>query len=437
MGNKMIRVGRSRFVLVFMVLAITALGGVLAFTEWQVEAAPVKGTIRFAMWQAEEPGAGDFWREKIAAFKADNPEAQVEITNISPAQYAEKMLVELGAGNHPDLFLIEGFSLPQYIAMGVLRPIDEVYSRSGIKEKMIEPLLRWCQKDGVTYAYPIGARTWQLVYNTEHFARVGIKEPPKTVEDFLAAAKKLTIREGGQIKQFGFAFPNTNDRFLYEHALNWANGYGANFAKDGKPTANDPRVIEGLKQLKRVYDADVGPKGVEVTRYRQYFFEGRVSMMWDLSTMLLYAERTHPGMGKKLAAAHLPFPGGDKATGAVNTNLSIPTKAKNPEAAMRFLETVMTPESSRRWFELTNALPTIQGITTAEFRAANPWYRVYEESLATMIHVPPPGLEEYYGEFSKIVQDHVMEILVKNRAAEDAMNAAQKALEQMVARKRR
>jgi multiple sugar transport system substrate-binding protein len=432
------RTARYQVALALSGCLLATLLGFLPCDYRSAEAAGIQGPVRFSMWQAQEVGAGDFWREKVAAFKTTNPDVQIEIANIPPAQYAEKMLVEISAGNHPDLLLIEGFVVPQYIAMGVLRPLDESYGRTGIKAKMIEAPLRWGQKGGMSYAFPITSRTWQLVYNTEHFARAGIKEVPKTVDDFLAAAKKLTIREGGQVQQFGFAFPTTNDRFLYEHALNWANGYGANFAKDGKPSANDPRVIDGLKAFKRVYDAEVGPRGVEVTRYRQYLFEGKVSMLWDLPNMFAQAERANPGMGKKLAAAHLPFPGGDKATGGGMVYLAIPTKAKNPEAAARFLETmVMTEDSGRRWLDLTRSMPAVRGVTTPDFLAANPWYHTYETSLATATHIPPPGLEEFYGEFSKIVQDHVMEILIKNRPPDEAMNAAQKALEQMVARKRR
>src|SRR5439155_25505825 len=47
--------------------------------------------LDFPTWQAEEPGAGEYWTELIKAFEAKNPGVKVKKTQVPFREYADKM----------------------------------------------------------------------------------------------------------------------------------------------------------------------------------------------------------------------------------------------------------------------------------------------------------------------------------------------------------
>ena len=71
-----------------------------------------------------------------------------------------------------------------------------------------EKVLGWYQLDGKQYGIPYGIDVQFIVYNKTLFKEAGVPLPTDdwTLEEFLAAAKKLTIDrdKDGRIDQYGF-----------------------------------------------------------------------------------------------------------------------------------------------------------------------------------------------------------------------------------------
>ena len=59
--------------------------------------------LDFPTWQAEEPGAGEYWTELIKAFEAKNPGIKVKKTQVPFREYADKMTVRFAANSPPDI----------------------------------------------------------------------------------------------------------------------------------------------------------------------------------------------------------------------------------------------------------------------------------------------------------------------------------------------
>ena len=59
---------------------------------------------------------------------------------------------------------------------------------------------------GRLMGFPIGADFAVIVYNQNLFEQAGLPIPSQewTLEDFRRTAKRLTVREGGQVRQWGF-----------------------------------------------------------------------------------------------------------------------------------------------------------------------------------------------------------------------------------------
>lgn len=57
---------------------------------------------------------------------------------------------------------------------------------------------------------PFNSSTPVLIYNKDAFAKAGLdpEKAPKTYAELQEVAKKLTIKEGGNVKQYGFSMLN-------------------------------------------------------------------------------------------------------------------------------------------------------------------------------------------------------------------------------------
>lgn len=73
-----------------------------------------------------------------------------------------------------------------------MAPIND-YMSSEMKETFKDSLLENKNTvDGKTYTLPNTGQIWRLIYNKDIFKQAGIENPPKTLDEMFAAAKKIT-----------------------------------------------------------------------------------------------------------------------------------------------------------------------------------------------------------------------------------------------------
>ena len=81
--------------------------------------------LDFPTWQAEEPGAGEYWTELIKAFEAKNPGVKVKKTQVPFREYADKMTVRFAASNPPDIVHLPSRNFLAFASQGWLAPLDD------------------------------------------------------------------------------------------------------------------------------------------------------------------------------------------------------------------------------------------------------------------------------------------------------------------------
>src|SRR5262249_54981838 len=122
----------------------------------------------------------------------------------------EKVIVQSLAGVGPDLFdCYDGFALSAYAKSGIAWDVTEPLTRAGVEvERVVWPAsFPNVLLDGRVYGFPTNAAANALWFNKAIFEQAGIPDPqgPRTWEEFLSLAQRLTIRdESGRVKQFGF-----------------------------------------------------------------------------------------------------------------------------------------------------------------------------------------------------------------------------------------
>ena len=139
------------------------------------------------------------WEDKkimqtiITEFEKENPNIKIDYSKQDIKQYRERLITRSDNNTGPDIFRFHN-SWYSMIS-NLLAPIPkDVINSSDFKKTYYPVASDDLIKNGAIYGIPLEIDTLALYINSELFEDVGIKEDPKTWEDFINAARKLTIK---------------------------------------------------------------------------------------------------------------------------------------------------------------------------------------------------------------------------------------------------
>ncbi len=206
-------------------------------------------------------------------------------------------------------------------------------------------------QDRAVYGIPNSTDDRALYYNEDLLERAGLVDgdgrarPPRDWQELHDFAGRLTERNAeGKMTRLGFA-PNFGNSWLYIYG--WLNG-GRFMSADGRTCSlADPRIVEALQYMVRVYDSLGGIEDVESFQSGfqadefDPFLTGKVAMKidgnWTLNNIADFA----PGL--RFGVAPAPAPAGrESITWSGGHSWAIPAGAGQPDMAfelIRFLNT--------------------------------------------------------------------------------------------------
>jgi ABC-type glycerol-3-phosphate transport system substrate-binding protein len=291
---------------------------------------------------------------------------------------------------------------------------------------------------GVLYGIPNEIDVYALNYNKKLFAEAGITEAPKTWDEFLAAAEKLTDKSKGQQ---GFGLINSWAAGVLHPFSSLLVSNGGDLVVDGKPVLDS----EAAKQTFELYEkliksgysdpamatADANTTGP----FLDSFVSGKTGMIimanWWESAL-------KAGMGDNfadIATAPIPVgPSGDTARSisySWMTVVNAKASAEEQAAAWDFLNWLNGPESGPNGASAMGdilmsmgILPsrTSDGTAFADRLASDPFLKGYTETLA---NAKPFPVVLGGQEFSESLQKTLEAIQFGQLSAADAQATAQ------------
>ena len=295
--------------------------------------------VTFASWV----GGGQGWQTLAKQFHELHPNITIEFQDVPFEEIRDKLLTQVAANNPPDVAYLDASAVGDFASRNALVNLDPYIELSTAvdPEDYVEAFLTSAMHEGSIYGLPIDAETTGLFYRTDLFAEAGITEPPATWDDFLAAAKKLTIPEK---KQYGFIL-FAPEAAYYWYPWLWQAG-GELLSQDGQD------VLWDSEAGKRAAEFYVGLREYSPPDYynsnswdgRVAFAEGKVAMYvagaWFAGTL----QNEYPDLNGKWATAPLPK---DKqcATTIAGDTLVIFRASKHPDAAWKWIEFVSLPQN--------------------------------------------------------------------------------------------
>jgi multiple sugar transport system substrate-binding protein len=225
------------------------------------------GPVTIAFWNGFTGPDRTAVEGLVKKYNDSQNKVQVKMT-ISPWDvFFQKLLPSVAAGKGPDLMAMDTVQLPQYASRGVLASMDGFYSDSANEtDKLVKSAVDATELNGTKYGAPMNFTTLLLYYNKDMFKAAGLdpSSPPKTWDEFMADAKKLTKDENGDGKpeQYGLSIADHATIAMWPILL-WGNGGGV-VSEDGKTAMlGDPKTIEAMdKWGSLVRDQHIAPVGL-------------------------------------------------------------------------------------------------------------------------------------------------------------------------------
>jgi multiple sugar transport system substrate-binding protein len=213
---------------------------------------PVTLVISNSQWVDALRGK-NLWNA-LLKYKEVAPHVTLQQEAIPSAEYDNKITTEFGAGQGPDIAMMQEPLFFTLADAGFL--VDVSKAVQGAR-------LNWTNDNGIVDGKRLGI-AWQravyaLIYNKPLLDAAGAKVPTD-VDELIASAKAVTAATGA----IGFTSRHQIADFSgwFLDFQNWAYGYGVNWVDGkGKLTINTPEAVAAFTAFKKMYDAKIIPIG--------------------------------------------------------------------------------------------------------------------------------------------------------------------------------
>jgi multiple sugar transport system substrate-binding protein len=370
---------------------------------------------------------------------------QIDYSDNDWSTKREKVLAAFQAKKVADILLMDGQSIPDLAALGIIVAYDDLDKSFITKNQpnFVPEVWNSTVHNGKFYgpSMYVDMGTF-LAYNTQMFKDAGITKVPETWDEVREAAKKLTKADIAGITIS--VSTDTNDANTFE-GIAYANG-GRWLDDTGKKVMiNDPGFIDPLQLYTDLVNDKSVPQGVTETNFASsgtMFFQGKAAMWACLS--YIGAFQTGLNAPADFPVASTLFPRQPKPTGFAKPAATIltPTAAvlisassQQKDAALKYADFWSQPEVQVGWdgSEISGRVPALKvNWETDTFKRVHPdWYQLYKAGKMFDGSLPMPsfpGLAEAEKALSGAMQNAVL----GKATPKDALAAAAKRAQTVV-----
>ncbi|CAH1216299.1 Putative ABC transporter substrate-binding protein YesO [Paenibacillus plantiphilus] len=374
-----------------------------------------KVELSFSIW-----GDKEFWEESLKTFESNHPNIKVKL-NFMADSYEDKLFTMISGGNAPDVMTMYETTTPDVAKKGVvedLTPYIEKDNSFDISD-FYDVSLELSKIDNKIYGLGYALAPQMLFYNKTMFDKANVAYPTGdwTWDDYLEAAKKLTVKEGDKIVQYG-SDSNTNWWIPAEIAVRQN---GGDFFKDEKANFDSPEVIEALQFWADITNKHkVAPTLAEMSGQGDLFPSGLVAMTRNG----VWLKDTYKDI-KDFEWDIAPLPKQKQASTVLHTSyFTMSSKSKHKEEAWELIKWLSGPEVQEGIDSKAGFLPTRKSVSDKE---------VYDTKMPASTHLIgdtadygrllpyAPGVKQATDELQKELE----QIFTGKVTAEQAMKAFQ------------
>lgn len=165
---------------------------------------PKQYKISLEVWGFDDNS--DDFAEIFNNYKKLDPNIDaIEYKKVSADTYQKELIDAMAAGQGPDIFMLKNTWLPEFSDKIVPAPA-EILNEQKFRKDFVDVAANDFLDKGQVFAVPLTVDSLGLYYNKDLFNAASITAPPKTWDEFVADAEKLTAVDAtGQIARSGAA----------------------------------------------------------------------------------------------------------------------------------------------------------------------------------------------------------------------------------------
>lgn len=333
----------------------------------------------------------------VSKFEAANPGTKVEIVSLPWSEAFQKFATMVSAGDVPDVMEMPDTWLSLYANNGMLESLEPYLAKwehtAGLSERTLE--LGRDVKD-TAYMLPYGFYLRAMFYNKKLLAEAGVNEPPKTLEEFADASKKVAALPGKSGYCLRGGPGGLNGWVMFGASMAGSNEF---FTKDGTSTFDSPGWVKGLTYVIDLYKNGYAPKDSVNWGFNEIvagFYSGTCAFLdQDPDALIAIAQRMKP---EDFGVMTMPKGPDGKTFPTIGfAGWSMMSKSENKDLSWKLIETLEGPEGNIEWNKKTGALPVHKSAEKDPFYASEQFKGWFDE-LADKNAVPttmPTYLEEF------------------------------------------
>ena len=345
--------------------------------------------VTITYWQYTFPTKVAEIKKLVAEFEQQNPNIKVVAQDFPYDQYNQKVTAAMHAGQGPDIMNLYYGWIPLYVSQGYLQPVPSDFMSNSQIESYYVPMIK-AELLGVGnkyYGLPIAVRSLALLWNKDLFQKAGLNpnDPPKTWDQLIADAKKMTIRKpNGQLEQAGFGWNVTGQGYhTFEEII--LREWGVTpFSADGKKVLWNSSPA-GLQAFKFWIDMTTKDKIGEqnfLQNYNTAFMAGKVGMIIDGSFDIAAIQKAAQFQWGVTTVPLKEIGGIQSNFGSFWTNgFAKGVSGAQLAASEKFMKFLISPATERDWLQNVGELPAAQQFANDKAINDNPIYGPFVQGL--------------------------------------------------------
>lgn len=356
---------------------------------------------------------------------------EVELQVIGWNDLLNRIMSATTSGDAPDVVNIGNTWSASLQATGAFVEFDdENMKKVGGADKFLETSMSSTGAEGKTpTSVPLYGLSYGLFYNKKMFAEAGIKEPPKTWDEFRSVAKKLTDPAK---KQYGLTMAGASYTENAHFAFIFGKQQGGGFFNGDKATFTDDGNVRGVQEYIDFLGKDkiATPSSAEHATTN----DALADFTSGEAAMILAQNNTATGIkangmkAKEYGVAPMPMPmpaqlppGGQRINSHVAGINVAAFKGENEDAALKLIDFMTSKEEQVTLNQQFGALPvTVEASEAPEFQTAR--NKVFVDVLAKT-SAPMPMIPNE-SQFETTVGNG-MKDLIAQAATGDPVNTAE------------
>lgn len=362
-------------------------------------------------------------REQLKMFKQLYPDIEVEVIPMpdSATERHDLYVTYFAAGEKdPDVLMLDVIWSAEFAPF--LEDLTDDYDYFELKEFLPGTIMS-VTVNGRIVAIPWFTDAGLLYYRKDLLEKYGYKNPPRTWDELVEMAKKISQAEG----IIGFVWQGARYEGLVCDFLEYLWSFGGEVIDEkGKVVIDSPQAVQALQfMVDLIYKHRITPEGVVTYMEedaRRVFQKGEAVFMrnWPYAWALLNSDDS-PVKGK-VGVAPLPLgPGGRRAATLGGWNLGINkfSSKEEKEAAKKLIKFLTSYEQQLYKAVHSGQNPTRKAVyNDPKLKEAAPFM---VELLSVFVNALPRPRTANYSELSDVIQKYVHAALTRQMTAEQAI----------------